>query len=495
MRLSLSGLRRWYLLAKDAGRERCGCMGVSYSITKKTFIVPKEFQEQGGAATMDPSSGMRWATSRVMSRICQPERLKKQRIRIEKQRTKSGQPHVVEYFHQVDDGYSHLAAQVLRSLSKRYRVDIVCHIVAGPQGKNSPEPEMLLALSRYDACEVAPEYGLEFPQHDEALSPPLVKLASSILAAQDSAQFIDRAAEVGRALWLDDESTLKLLAQQWGSASDDAARDAIATGTERQTDLKHYSGGMFYYGEEWYWGVDRLYHLEQRLIELGVDEQPDTPLLMPRPPIEIGQLQDNGSLTLELYASLRSPYTAVIFDRAVKLARDTGVGLVVRPVLPMVMRGVPATRQKGMYIFSDAAREAYAAGVPFGDFYDPIGNPARRGYSLYLWACEQGRGVELISAFLSCAFAEAVNLNNDAGLKKMVKKAGLDWQEAKHIIGQPDWEAMLEDNRLSMYASGLWGVPSFRLLDETGKSLLALWGQDRLWMFARRIQRHLAARQ
>ena len=71
------------------------------------------------------------------------------------------------------------------------------------------------------------------------------------------------------------------------------------------------------------------------------------------------------------------------------------------------------------------------AGVPFGNFYDPIGNPARRGYALYPWACEQGRGVELISAFLSCAFAEGVNLNNDAGLKKMVEKAGLDWSEAK----------------------------------------------------------------
>jgi len=42
-----------------------------------------------------------------------------------------------------------------------------------------------------------------------------------------------------------------------------------------------------------------------------------------------------------------------------------------------------------------------------------------------------------------------------------------------------------------MYAAGLWGVPSFRLLDAQGASLLALWGQDRLWLFAREIQRQL----
>ena len=152
---------------------------------------------------------------------------------------------------------------------------------------------------------------------------------------------------------------------------------------------------MFYYGQEWYWGVDRLYHPESRLAELGADNQPGQPLLLPRPEIAAPELRDNGSLTLEVYPSLRSPYTAIVFERALQLARDTGVKLVTRPVLPMVMRGVPATRQKGMYIFLDAAREARAAGVPYGNFYDPIGDPARRCYSLYPWACEQCRPARL----------------------------------------------------------------------------------------------------
>ena len=40
------------------------------------------------------------------------------------------------------------------------------------------------------------------------------------------------------------------------------------------------------------------------------------------------------------------------------------------------------------------------------------------------------------------------------------------------------------DNRQTMYASGLWGVPSFRLLNPAGEVLLATWGQDRLWLIA-----------
>ena len=59
------------------------------------------------------------------------------------------------------------------------------------------------------------------------------------------------------------------------------------------------------------------------------------------------------------------------------MAEETGVELVVRPVLPMVMRGVPVTRQKGLYIFTDTAREALDAGVTFGQFYDPVGEPVQ----------------------------------------------------------------------------------------------------------------------
>lgn len=454
-----------------------------------------QFQEQGGAATMDPSTAMRWATSRLMTRLCRPQRLAKQRQKLEQARVRAGNPHVIEYFHQVEDGYSHLAAQILPSLAQRYDVEIVCHLVTGPPGKNAAEPELLLKLSRYDACHVAPEYGLEFPRHEQEPNPELVKLATGILAQQDSTNFMQRAADVGRALWDGDAQRLADYAADWGCATDIVSAERVAAGTARRGELKHYSGAMFYYEGEWYWGVDRLYHLEQRLADLGTDRQPGTALLVPRPVVEAGDLKDNGSLTLEIYPSLRSPYTAISYDRAIELGRATGVNLVVRPVLPMVMRGVPATRQKGMYIFADAAREARAAGVSFGNFADPIGEPARQGYSLYPWACEQGRGTELLSAFLQCAFALGVNLNKERGLKKVVEMAGLDWNAARSVLGQPGWEELLESNRLAMYEAGLWGVPSFRLLDENGGEILALWGQDRLWLFAREIQRQLAARQ
>ncbi|MDG2137579.1 MAG: DsbA family protein, partial [Luminiphilus sp.] len=160
-------------------------------------------------------------------------------------------------------------------------------------------------------------------------------------------------------------------------------------------------------------------------------------------------------------------------------------------VLPMVMRGVPATPIKGLYIFMDAAREAQALGIDYGKFSDPIGEPARRCYSLYPWAVTQGKGTELISSFLRHAFVLGVSTLADKGLRKVVEAAGLDWQIAKNHLGEAGWESLLEENRLVMYEAGCWGVPSFRLLDGSGMSIVNLWGQDRLWVIAREIRKQL----
>ncbi|MFT5136569.1 MAG: 2-hydroxychromene-2-carboxylate isomerase [Arenicella sp.] len=452
----------------------------------------EQFKEQGGAATMDPKPLRRWMTSKLLTRLSRESRLIDQRAKTERQRIKSGQAHVVEYFHQVDDAYSHLAAQMLKPLLSSYNIRFVYHIVNGPEGANSAEPDLLSSLSRYDSACVASSYGLKFPLDANPPRKSLLTRASQILAAQDFIAFTDCAADVGRALWEDDDAAMLELSQRQGSASIPALEMRIKRGNARRAELKHYSGGMFYYGGEWYWGVDRLYHLEQRLMDLGINKQGGKGILVPRPKIDAsGDFPNAKSLTLEVYPSLRSPYTAVCFDLAIKLAQDTGINLVVRPVLPMVMRGVPATREKGMYIFADAAREARAVGVPFGNFYDPIGEPVRRCYSLYPWACEQGKGNQLLSTFLSAAFAQGINTNTKKGLKLVVEKAGLDWAEATAILGKPGWQDLLEENRQAMYEAGLWGVPSFRLLDAKGEQLLALWGQDRLWLVAKEIRRHL----
>lgn len=446
------------------------------------------FGEQGGIATSNPSRLRRWLTSKMMTRLSGQKLQQKTRLRAERKRQKMGLPHQIEYFHQVDDGYSHLAVQLLSKLVDKYDIQLKCHLVIAEHGDNTPEPDLLKNLSRYDAQLVAPHYGLNFPNAEQAPGSDERSKATMILANMSNEDFTAHAQQVSQAFWQADSIMLEILANIFGQATAQATQLSIANGNARRAQLKHYSGAMFFYGDEWYWGVDRFYHLEKRLIDLQLDRTKTQALIAPRPKLISESLKGADKLSLEIYPSLRSPYSAIAFDQTVVLAKAIGVKLKVLPVLPMVMRGVPATVEKGKYILFDAGREARAAGISFGPCADPIGKPVIQGYALCHWAEQQGKLVEFFSAFLKCAWVEATDTSKLKGLKRAVEKAGLDWSEAQTQIDSEAWKNQLEENRLSLYQAGLWGVPSFRLLDESGKVLLEVWGQDRLWLLANKVE-------
>jgi 2-hydroxychromene-2-carboxylate isomerase len=448
-----------------------------------------QFGDQGGAATSEPSWLRRWLTSRMMRRLADPRARARARARAEAARRQRGEPHRVEYFHQLDDPYSELAAQVLERLLATYDIELVPQLVRAERGANTPEPELLAAYARRDAALVAPHYGLVFPEHAAAPAAEQVQLAERVLAAVAPREFAATARTVGAALWGGDGARLAALAAERGAASEAEASARANAGSTRRHALGHYSGAMFWYGGEWYWGVDRLYHLEHRLRELGAARHGGTPLIAPRPAIEAPADCAGSGLVLECYASLRSPYTSIIYYRALELARACGVHFALRPVLPMVMRGVPATRAKGMYIFFDTAREAETLRLRWGHARDPIGEPVRRVYSLLPWAHSRGRAEALFGAALHAAFFKGIDLGSERGLRFTLTASGLPWNEAKARLGTREWQEECERNRQAMYAAGLWGVPAFRLLDASGTERLAVWGQDRLWLVAREIAR------
>jgi len=326
----------------------------------------------------------------------------------------------------------------------------------------------------------------------------MVRAVERALAAalrEGGEAFVSRSVPLGRALWSGDDDAVRALGEELPSATDAETDRALAAGSALRAKRGHYSGGMFHYAGEWYWGVDRLHHLETRLARLGARRGEDA-LRFGRPAIPMGSVPRGSEMTLEVFPSLRSPYTAIGFERAVQLAQRTGVRLVVRPVLPMVMRGVPVTFAKGRYIMLDTQREAEAMGMPFGRVLDPIGEPVRRAYSLWPWARDRGRGEASLAAFLRAAFSEGIDTSTDSGLRRVVERAGLSWEEAAIRLGDPAWEEELESNRLALTREmGQWGVPSFRLRGPAGAPDLCCWGQDRLWLVAREIQGRGAARE
>ena len=437
---------------------------------------------------VDPPGWLRQLLSRrVLGPLADPTVIRARREKAEARRRRRGAPHVVDYFHQLDDPYSHLAAQVLATFAERYDVVLRLHWIRASGGASQPESQKLAVWARRDAELIAPHLGLSFPSQSNTVPEPdhQVLAGRALVGARDDAGV--GIAAVSEALWSGDEGALAGWAEKGASTAELEA--ALDRGSARLSKYKHYSGAMFFYGGEWYWGVDRLFHLENRLRELGACKVPEAPSIAPRPEADVTGVDASG-LRLDFYPSLNSPYTSIVFDRTIALKDACGIEFHHKPVLPMVMRGIPAPGPKARYIVFDTKREADAAGVPFGNLVMPIGTPTRRAYSLLPWAMAQGKDHALMSSLLRHAFALGVGLHTDAGMRRAVEAAGLDWAEARKVIDSDDWKAMVERNQDEMVDGlGLWGVPSFRLSGPDGQPDLAVWGQDRLWLVAAEIQR------
>jgi 2-hydroxychromene-2-carboxylate isomerase len=410
----------------------------------------------------------------------------------ERRRRLAREPHRIRYFHQVDDPYSQLAAQVLGELLGRYDVVLEPHLVGPPPDDAAPERERLAAFARKDAADVAPFYGLDFPEAAAAPGPADVELAARLLAAASAAaRFEGEAARIGAALWRGDRAQLEKIASELAPADPSAAHRAIADGSALRQRTGHYLGAMLHYAGEWYWGVDRLWHLERRLRALGLlrANAPTDPIVARPDPRREPPVAAARRLRLEFFPSLRSPYTAIAMRRVLELPERLPVDLVLRPVLPMVMRGLPVPRAKRLYIVLDTKREAEDAGEPFGFVCDPVGRPVERAFSLYPWARERGRAAQLLACFTRAAFAEGVDTGTDEGLRHVVERAGLSWEEARQHLDREGWREELEENRRVLLECGLWGVPSCRLREPD----FCTWGQDRIWRVEEEIRRRLAA--
>lgn len=413
----------------------------------------------------------------------------------------SGRPRKVLYFHQVDDPYSYLTAQLLEALVDRYDVDFEMHLVGPPPDSAAPDRERLVEYSRKDAGLLAAARGLHFRAPGRQPSVQLVEMATGLLAGVASPRaFAALAPRVGEALWDGDEEALRAMGRDQDAVSDDRVRSSIARGNALRKRSGHYLGAVFHYGGELYWGVDRLGYLEERLVSLGLLKQPAAFPLAPRleTTSQPRDSQDSAGatgtdLTLEFFVSLRSPYSYVAMQRTFELAERTGVVLKIRPVLPMVMRGLAVPAAKRIYITLDTKREADAVGVPFGRICDPVGRPVERAFSLYPFALSKGRVAEYLLAFCRASFAEGVDTGSDAGLRHVVEGAGLSWEEASRSVDVDGWREELDGNRRDMMALGLWGVPSFRLRGPAGTSDFSIWGQDRIWMIEEEIRRRTSA--
>lgn len=375
---------------------------------------------------------------------------------------------VVDYFHQTDDPHAALAARALVHLEAQYRVEVRPHLVSPPADAAAPDRMRLRSWGLDDAALLARGLGLD-PTFTTLPAPDEVAAADAALAGCTTATAFQQTMAAIEASWRGEPGAV--LPPPTGDAA--AAR---ARGDALRLKLGHYLGGTFHFEGEWTWGLDRLPCLERRLASLNPAARP----FVPRLEVTGARCAVRPGTRIEAFVSLRSPYTYIAVPRLTALAEATGAELVLRPVLPMVMRGLPVPLSKRLYIIRDTAREAERLGVSFGAIADPVGRPAERGLAVLCAAIREGTGPAFLLSFLQGVFAEGVDAGTDQGLATLCARAGVSAGTMQAALTDGSWRAITEANRADMLAAGVWGVPSFRVVTD-GTPGPAVWGQDRLW--------------
>ena len=406
----------------------------------------------------------------------------------ERRRRLSGKPHTVVVFLELDDPYSYLLSRHIPDLQNRYDIELQIHLAQALGEAYRPHADMLAVYAEKDCARLAREMGIPFL--DKGQAPPVEHRRALIDALAGSEQEDSFG-----------EDVLEAIGLYWRGDTEGVARRVSGSELSGQGDLLlqrnqeslarqgHYETATINYAGEWYWGVDRLHYLTDRLDELGarkVDAAVSTvasvrqiaamslPVAPPSSAVDLPPL--------ELFYSISSPYSYLALQRVCDIVDAFDLDLKIRPVLPMVMRGMQVPKPKLLYIAGDVTREAEHFDIPFGKFNRPLGVAAERCLAVFFYAVGEKKERDYLRHLGDAIWTQGADFESDRSLRKITGRTGLFWPEVKAVIESDDWRQMVEDNRSLMMESGCWGVPTMRLGDFT------VWGQDRLWLLVRHIE-------
>jgi 2-hydroxychromene-2-carboxylate isomerase len=435
------------------------------------MIIAKRLKGKAIAAWLGPTGD---AARRALERV-------RQKI--------TSEPRKLAFYFDIEDPWSYLTAQAVGRLQQAYPIDLEVHVVTPPASDVDAAPTLRPKHAVRDAQYLAEYWDIDFPGKRDADPGMARDVATALVRQRPGAEQLACVLELAGAMWSGDKKKLASSLGTWGTESHGTVPPILNDTYAKLRDAGHYQGGMIKYGGEWYWGIDRLPYLEEALArDLGTDV---AHVISARPQSDRGALKlSDKPLQCEMWFSFRSPYSYLALEQIESVLAPYNVPLVLRPIPPMVARGLPVPQVKRMYIVRDAKREADRLGIAFGELCDPLGTGVDNCLSIVNRALAHGQGMAFAKSAMRGIWSEAKDVAEYVDLKEIVERAGMSWEDARTALEPAAVTAALK--QANGYAEdlaviGLWGVPSFRIGD------FVAWGNDRLPLLADRLRRHALA--
>lgn len=368
----------------------------------------------------------------------------------------------VHFYYCVTDPYSHLMVQALRA-TEWGNTELEIRVVPEPSADTNPAPALQARWAREDARRLARRFELSLPEADGQVSDERIRRANAVLLKpREVSEQLEALERVGRALHAGDPHGLSAAVERYGVVKGHTVRPTLEQNYETLRKHGHYQSGVCHYEGEWYVGLDRFDYLLERLMGEGID-------------VRSRSYRANGAATPsadELFFSFRSPFSYLALEQTRTWSRAPTL----RPVLPMVARGLEVPKTKVRYLLLDAKREAERLGIELGKVADPLGEGVERAMAVF-FAAEDQRATDFARAAMRASWAEGRDLTRDDVLFTLADGVGIGREATTLALQDTSWRDVAEENRRALVEAGLWGVPTFV------RNGVALWGQDRIpWL-------------
>jgi len=375
---------------------------------------------------------------------------------------------VADVYLALNDPYSFMLIQVLPEIEQRFNIKFKLFLVYESVPGVTIDPKLMRAWAIRDANFIADQYQLK--RIDQQPS------QESLFTGQQMWQL--RPKTLANA-W-------QLFQQTWFDEFDDyyhASTPVInyqIKNLMRLVKRGHYLPASIFMAGQWFVGIDRLEHLEKRLTDFGLAKDDSSPfyqknsLIFAERTTKTLTVDNNESNIIEAFISLRSPYSYIGLLQAEKLSLHYHKPLKIKPLLPMVMRGLTITENKQRYVVFDASREANKLKIPFTGITDPLEQGIINAFQVFSFAEKENKGLAFIKSAFKAIYVDGLNLSQNTVIESLCQQHELNYDEALEYNNEHDWQQWSDSNQSSLDSMGLWGAPCFRFQDTI------CWGQDRL---------------
>ncbi|MEW6990298.1 DsbA family protein [Colwelliaceae bacterium 6441] len=380
---------------------------------------------------------------------------------------------IVEVYLALNDPHSFMLVQVLADIEQRFAIKFKLYLVYKAVPGVTIHPKLMRNWALNDANYISKQYGLK--------SISSLPTAKALLTGQQiwqlSPKTVESAENIFYQTWFGEFT-------EFYSTSTPVINFQIKN-QQRLIRKGHYLSAAIFFAGDWFIGIDRLFFLEDRLTKLGLNLTNDKSkyhanqlaccsVTAVESSEEKAPIQLHNTHVCEVYISLRSPYSYLGFIKVKKLAQKYQVPMVIKPVVPMVMRGLNVPISKMRYTYIDANREAKLAHIPFRAYNDPIGQGIVNCYQIFSYAEKNNKSVAFIEATFEAIYVKNLDVAQSHVIQTICHDIGLDYNQALEHAKENDWQQWSDTHQAELEQLGLWGVPCFKYDD------ISCWGQDRL---------------